>query len=239
MTWGKYRRLLAVSAVPLLIAGGIFAMVNLNDQHYAAIRCENAGVFAPNCRRLTYGDPLDTYIENKYPAWFDLKIVKYDENALPFISASGSQMYLEGVEIVSVEAYIGTDESEGSPIAQLRDMASSREPISIIFGVNEDRPGDPRSLGCNELDITEAPSTYVAGLCGVPGGGALVTFRPNAEGAAYLEELHRKAVSQVEEAKSQLMWSYALTIPVFLVLFLLMSLLVWAVRRAVSYVSAG
>jgi len=228
-----------VLAVPLLLAGGIFAMVAFKDQGYVRIRCENAGIFAPNCQRTNPDGPFDANIENKHPAWFDLNIVKYDENAQTFISASGSQMYFESVEIVSVGAYVGTDESAGSPIAQLRDMANSREPISILFGVNDDRPGDLRSLGCNELDITEAPSTYVAGLCSVPGGSALVTFRPNAEARAYLEELHRKAVSQVEEARSQLIWSYALTVPIFLVLFLLLSLLTWAVRKAASYVSAG
>lgn len=239
MTPGKYRRLLVVLAVPLLLAGAIFARIALKDEHFAWIRCENAGIFAPNCRQTNLGGPLDARIERAHPSWFDLKVDEYQEGALSSVSASGSQMALEGVEILSVEPYWGTDEADGSPVATLREMARSGQPITIIFGVDEDRPRYLNPLGCNELDITRAPSTFVAGLCGVPDGVALVTFRPDPGGQAYLEELHRRASEEAEEAKSGLIRAYMILIPSFLVLFLLGSLLVWFIKRAASYVSAG
>jgi hypothetical protein len=239
LTWGKYRRLLVVLTVPLLLIGGIFAMYVLKGERYAFIRCENAGILAPNCRQTNLGGPLDMMIEKQHPSWFDLKIAEYEANAFPSISASGSQMVLDGAEIVSVEPYMGTDETDGSPVAKLREMAVSREPITIIFGVEEELPRGLDALGCNELDISQAPSTYVAGLCGVPNGVALMTFHPNAEGKAYLEELQRSVTSQAEEAKSQLMWSYLILIPSFLAMFLLGSFLIWIGKRTASYVSAG
>lgn len=238
MTGAQYRRLLIVLTVPLLIAGAVFTRAVIRPDNYATILCDNSTIFGENCRTTDgLGEKWDEQLRSEHPAWFDIHTRSYENNSFPYAIVSGSQRYVSGIRIVSVSPYAGTDESPGSPLAQLRNMTGQE--ISIVFG-NKERDARPLNpLGCNELNFDDNGETYTAGLCGIPNGVAQVKFTVEGEGSKNLSELRTKIDEEISKQKQSIIIDYAVGIPLFLFVFLLGSLLVWAVRRSISYIRAG
>lgn len=195
-------------------------------------------MFGENCRTTDgLGEKWDEQLRSEHPAWFDIQTRPYEKNSFPTAFVSGSQRYVPGIRIVSVSPYLGTDESPGSPLDELRAM-TGRE-IAIVFGTKEGdaRPLNP--LGCNELNFDDGGDTYTAGLCGIPNGVARVEFTASGETSKQLSELKAKIDNEIASQRSNIIIDYAVGIPLFLIIFLLGSALIWTVRKATSYVRAG
>lgn len=238
MTKMQYRRLLIVLTVPLLIAGAIFTRAVIRPNNYATILCDNTSILGENCRTTDgLGKQWDERLRGEHPAWFDVRTRAHEDNSFPYAIVSGSQRYITDARIVSVAPYMGTDESAGSPLDQLRDMTGQE--ISIIFGVNERdaRPLNP--IGCNELDFDGKSDIYTAGLCGIPNGVARVKFTAGVNSSEMLDELRTEIEREVSRQRKNIIADYAVGVPLFLALFLLGSLLIWIVKKAISYVRAG
>lgn len=238
MTKMQYGRLLIVLIVPLLIAGALFTRTVIRPDNSATILCDNTYIFGENCRTTDgWGEPWDKRLRGERPAWFDIWTRSFKDNSFPFAIVSGSQRSITDARIISVTPYTGTDESAGSPLDQLRDMTGQE--ISIIFGVKESyaRPLNP--LGCNELEFDGRSEIYTAGLCGIPNGVARVKFTAGVNGSEMLSELRTKIEGEISRQRKNIITDYLVGIPLFLVLFLLGSLLTWTVKRAISYVRAG
>lgn len=238
MTWSKYRRLLLVLLVPLLIAGGLFTVLVIRPSHYATIICANSEMFGENCRMTDgLGESWDERLRAEHPAWFDIHTRPFEVNNFPYATVSGSQRFLTGVKILDVQPYAGTDDSPGSPLDQLRSL--SGQEITIVFGNKErdERPLNP--LGCNELDFEGYPASYIAGLCGIPNGVARVKFSVDANGASQLAALKSAIDNEVADARQMLITEYLIGIPLFFVLFIVLSGVVWVLRKAITYVKAG
>jgi len=111
--------------------------------------------------------------------------------------------------------------------------------ISILFGTpNEPRPLDP--LGCNQLDLEKASSgVFIAGLCGIPNGVARVEFRVDEQTQQDLMALKAAIDDQTSSGRQVLISNYLFLTPLFVVLFLIISGMVWIIRRAISYVAAA
>lgn len=242
MTSGKYKRLTLVLCLPLLMAGVVLSITALKDEHYATVRCEHGTIIGLNCRITDgLGEAWDREIESQYPEWFDIQTVEFEDNSFPYFMASGSQMEIRDVEIVRVWPYLGTDEGPGSPVEHLKLKAARREPITIQFGVgnraNDMRFLDP--LGCNELDLTDTPSTPSAGLCGVENGVVGVEFRADPDGQAYFEKLSQAIATEIDRARTDLILGYVFLTLIPLALYFFLSALVWTVRRGYLYVVSG
>lgn len=235
MTKMQYRRLLIVLIVPLLIAGAIFTRIVIRPDNYAAILCENTSAFGENCRTT---DGLEgqwhKQLQGKHPGWFDVNTRAYEDNSFPYTFVYGSQRYITDARIVSVVPYFGSDESAGSPLDQLRAMTGQE--ISIIFGVNRRNVRLLNTLGCNELTFDGISDIYTAGQCD---GVAKVTFMAGVNSSKMLSELGTKIEKEISRQRKLIIIDYAFGVPLFLVLFLLGSLLIWMVKRAISYVRAG
>lgn len=238
MTKTQYRRLLIVITVPLLIAGAIFTRAVIRPDNFATILCDNSTIFGENCRITDgLGEKWDLRLRSEQPAWFDIQTRPYEKNSFPTAIVSGSQRLVSGIRIVSVTPYSFTDDSPGSPIDELRAL-TGRE-IAIVFGNREDDPNLLNPLGCNELIFDGSNNIYTAGLCGVPNGVAQVKFTASGEASKQLEKLKEEIEKEIASEKRNIIVEYALGTPLFIILFLLGSSVVWSVRKAVSYVRAG
>ena len=94
-------------------------------------------------------------------------------------------------------------------------------------------------LGCNELDFEGYPASYIAGLCGIPNGVARVKFSVDANGASQLAALKSAIDKEVSDARQMLITEYLIGIPLYFVLFIVLSGAVWLLRKAITYVKAG
>lgn len=237
MTWKKYRRLLIVVSMPLLLASGIFFSTIVPAPTYATIVCTQWLSDSEKCRTTDgLGNRFDELIRRDYPAWFDVLAVPYKQNNFPFATVSASQRLVERARILEVTPYVGTEDGPGSPIDLLRSRVGQE--VSIVLGVesNQSRDGYLNVIGCNELEFAPTALSYSAGLCGVPDGIARVRFSTTDNG---LRQLEAAAKAEIAAGRSNLILHYALGVPAFLVLFLLLSGLVWLIRRAWLYVAAA
>lgn len=237
MTRTRFKRLFVVLLGPLLIAGAILAFMANKDAGSLNMRCQIGLFGSENCRPTGWAD-FDERVAKEAPAWFDVKTRPYEKNSFPTVSVSASQRQIKDVQIIDVFPYAGTADGPGSPLSELRSLSDHK--ISIIFGVRNEsaRVYDP--LGCNELDFEEAASgIFRAGLCGIPNGVAQVQFRVGEQGQKELMALKAAVDNETAEGRRIMILGYLILTPIFVVLFLLLSGLVWIVRRATSYVAAG
>lgn len=223
--------------VPLLIAGAAFAFSENRGLSTSNVRCQFSFTGAENCRSTGWDD-FDDRIAKESPAWFDVKARPYEENSFPKVFVSASQRQVDEVEILDVSPYYGTIDGPGSPLSDLRSLTGQK--ISIIFGTPNEGPRPFNPLGCNELDYEKASQgIYIAGLCGIPNGVARVEFRVGPKGQDDLAALKDAVDGETASIRRVMIENYIIGTPIFVVLFLLLSGLVWIVRRAVSYVAAA
>lgn len=238
MTWRKYRRLLAVLAIPLLGLGAFFFTFVVKPPSYATIICGPGLTGREYCRRTDgLGEEWDQQLRSEHEAWFDVNTIPYEENSYPYSMVSGSQRFVTGAQVLSVSPYAGTTDEPGSFVDQLRSLP--RNEIDLILGIGSEQYRPLNPLRCNELSFQEDAGNYVAGLCGVPNGVVSVRFSLAGQEGEKLETLRASVDAQRSEARSDFVMHYLVGVPLFLVLFLLISAIVWAIRRAARYVAAG
>jgi hypothetical protein len=237
MTRAKFKRLFIVLLVPLLMAGAAFAFFENKGLSSSNVRCQISFTGSENCRSTGWSD-FDDGIAKESPAWFDVKSRPFEENSFPQVFVSASQRQIDEVEILDVSPYYGTVDGPGSPLSELRLLTGQR--ISIIFGTSNEGPRPFNPLGCNELDYEKASQgVFIAGLCGIPNGVARVEFRVGSKGQADLEALKGAVDGEAASIRRIMIENYLIGTPIFVVLFLLISGVVWIVRRAASYVAAA
>jgi len=238
MTWGKYRRLLAVLTIPLLGLGAIFFTFVVKPPIYATIICAPGFAGGENCRQTDgLGEKWDESLRKEYEAWFDVHTISYDENSSPYAIVSGSQRIVTGAQILEVSPYVGTTDEPGSPTDQLRSLTGKR--IDLILGEKNEQYRLLNPLGCNELNFERGSGTYVAGLCGVPSGVVSVKFALTEPESHKLEELRAAVNKEISDGRSNLVMHYVFGVPIFMILFLLISGIIWIIKRSAVYVSAG
>ena len=238
MTWGKYRRLLAVLAIPLIGLGLIFSTVVVEPPFHASIICQPGFVGDENCRQTDgIGKEFDERLRKEYAAWFDIHTIPHEENSFPRTSVSGSQRMVTGAQILEVSPYVGTADVPNSPTHELRALTGKR--IDLLLGVNNDEYRSLNPLGCNQLNFERESGTYVADLCGVPSGVVSIKFALTERDTHKLEQLRTAVDKEIADNRSNLMIHYALGVSIFPILFLMLSGIILAIKRASDYVSAG
>lgn len=146
-------------------------------------------------------------------------------------------IFVSDVRIVSVTPYSGTSDELGSPIDKLRSMIGQK--TSIAFGNTGRESLVP--LRCNELyfDFDGDEEYYTARMCNIPDGLVQIKFTIDNVDGSILSVLKANIDNNISAQRNKILIVYAIGIPMFLIIFLLGSLVVWAVKRAVLYVRAG
>lgn len=233
MNYNQYRRLLLVLTIPLLIAGAIFALIEGRSLNDATILC-----VGDNCRTTDgLGKRWDTALRSEHEAWFDVNARTYDDNTFPRTIISASSQLVTDATIIDVEPYVGTDDRAGSPLDQLRNLQGKN--IALLFGVKGNNVSTLKMLTCNELNLMDAPTSYTAGLCGIPNGIVRVKFRVDSEANKQLSALKTSIENETSESRNSLILNYIFGVPIFFVIFIILSLLVFVIRKSINYIKAG
>lgn len=231
MTKNQFKRLFFLLLGPLLIAGGILATVEAKKAGARMIFCQPIVHWSKNnsCRSVSW----DRFVRIMDGAvLFD---VYTQSSSNPYTSASSR--VVSGVQILEVSPYLGTDASPGSALSQLRAMAGQE--ISIILGIsdNEYRQLDP--LACNGLTFQEGSSEVFKAGCHIPDGVASVKFRVDSQSQSELLRLKADIDEELERRRQEVVSIFLMITPIFIVIFLLISGIIWSIRRAMAYVMSA
>ena len=121
MTMKRYGRLFLVLALPLLLAGFLFAKVVAPYGLGPFILCEEWNVNAPEefCRDVGWeGHPHDYFISQQ-PAWFDLKLPDAEMDGPLFSYVQASQRRFMNARIIAAQPFSGSMPEEAEIMAKL------------------------------------------------------------------------------------------------------------------------
>lgn len=224
--------------IPLLGLGVIVFTLVAKPPLYASVICAPDMFGRENCRLTDgLGGEWDKNLRKKHEAWFDVHTIPYEENSFPRANISGSKRDVIGAQIIEVTPYPGPLAEPESLNDQVRSLTGRR--VDLVLGDNNDYYRTVNRLGCNELNFEKGSATYIANYCGVPNGVVSIRFTLTGYEAKSLENLRDSANKQISDARSSLVTHFVLGVPFFLVLFLLFSGVIWTVKRAARYISAG
>lgn len=191
-----------------------------------------------NCRQV--GDPsgkLHQSVRSEHPAWFDVEVGEFDKDAPYQNFISASTRVLTDAQIVRTKTYaIHTPQSESV-------MASLPGQKAVIkLGIEEGESSFVQDnmyfLYCNSLKFEEKAGEYTSGCYG-DGWEGVVTY----QAAGYSRGELDKLLSSIQRVESQRKSEYNIfrivMYPMFVYLFLLASLIIFIVSKAIKYIKAG
>lgn len=235
MSASKYKRLFIVSFIPLMALGFLTArfVFNQSGMRYSFVTCAPF-ISLENCRQV--GDPdggLYKRVISEHPAWFDVEVGDYDADApyRNFISAS--------TRILSDAQIVRAFPAPGS--ASVMESLPGHRAI-IKLGIEEGERSFIQDgiyvLYCNSLKFESKGGEYTS-YCFGDGWSGMVTYQATGNSRDQLDKL----LSSIREIDSQRRSEYnifrVVMYPLFVYLFILVSLIVFIVSRAIRYVKSG
>ena len=235
----QFARLFIVVFAPLLLLGVIVGKVifEKSGDKYAYILCIPSYTFE-NCRPL--GDPdgrLYKLTKNYYPAWFDVTEASYDSGSPLSNFVMASTRSIKDAVVVSAAPFAGSG-SDAS--LTLDSLIGKRSIITLGIGKGEHSQiySDGVHLFCSNLWFATNDGEYTSHCYGEGWGGA-VTYQVRGDSRDELDRLHSAIKAEVS-ARERDYWVYrAVMYPLFIYIFLLVSLLVWISVKAARFVRGG
>lgn len=239
MSASKYKRLFIVSFIPLMALGFLTArfVFNQSGMRYSFVTCEPFISFE-NCRQV--GDPdgnLYKRVKSEHPAWFDVQVGDYDADAPYRNFISASTRILSDAQVVRADTYsIHTPRS-----------ASVMEPLPghraiIKLGIEEGERSFIQDgmyfLYCNSLEFESKEGEYTSSCYG-DGWFSIVTYQATGHSRDQLDKLLSSIKKIDSQRKSEYNIFRIVMYPIFVYLFILASLVVFIVSRAIRYVKSG
>lgn len=243
MTLGKYKRLLIVVSLPLLLFGLVLSAVVVPFPRSVEIRCRGGEDFS-NCyndvrhARAFRGDGAGvTRFDVEGPLSNDW-ILRY------YVQAEA--MVLRRVTVDTVTLYSGM----GYPPESFAAVRAMEGRSAVLFLGVEDGMlsfdnGTDLFLWCHTLEYDGAPGSWLpqpgpySATCAGEGWAGQVTFTPGQEALRSLTPL-RNAIDDEVGDLGFAFWAHSVALTLApLVVFLILSALVWMTRRATVFVRAG
>lgn len=230
MTFAKYKRLCLVLFVPLLIAG---FFVGESMDHYlrddSSMFC-NFSVCRDGGKRFeSFYNGLDASAQ-----YFDVFDERSGKMSFPPVKPK-IRLHDMIVLNASVKAISTTNDALQNLVGRKISSMSFSEHNNYESFV---APNGDIILACSRLFITDEANTYSA-TC----NWGKEVFSPTFTAADPFSNILLGIVSRIDdkkqEYKSRQIIGMAITYPIFIYLFLIISGLVWLVRRAARYVSAA
>jgi hypothetical protein len=91
ITLSRYKRLLLISFIPLLISGAVLSY--FTSELFLVIQCEDY-----NCRSPTYNSSLYSIIRKKHASWFDIDLA--DNSGFITTHVEGSERIVRGATVL-------------------------------------------------------------------------------------------------------------------------------------------
>lgn len=237
MTWKKYLRLVLVSILPLMLAGYFAAKLIWPYEPSAHITCAPFLLTGQeNCRNVGDGSLYDS-VKSEHPAWFDVHVGDYDEDAYLHDFVEASARIIPTVEIVSATPFFGYSPDVKSFMGSL----AGRNAVMNLGIQDEERSlitDEVALLYCKNLQIGDGNEEYTSDCYG-NGWSGPVTYRVNGAGKEELDSLITSIEEEIADRRNDYNLFRIVTYPIFVYTFFFVSFLIWLVARAVRYVANG
>ncbi|GAB3554636.1 hypothetical protein GCM10027343_42810 [Noviherbaspirillum agri] len=239
MNKSQYKRLCLVLVVPLLFAGFISSNTFLRFEKYNWLLCEKYSERPEYCRGGSFKDHTTFYesIKKTSPAWFEV-IFPPNEKPVKFDVMARVRLALAD-EIIDAKPHLGYEDKAD----YMNQMIGRNAEISL--GIIEDAKSHIDAwlpfvfLACNRLEMdNKEPRVYTAHCVGKGWNGA-ITFKASADTEVMLQELKNAYYKELDELEFSY-WANQITAwLLYVVLFLIISLIVYLIRISINYVRFG
>lgn len=248
MTLGKYKRLLLILTVPLLILGFALTKFLIAPYNSATIICTKFA--SEHCISITE-DPWAERVESFKSRYLPVRADSSKVENLEWVEIWGidasfplsyswpyaSPRVVFGAVMTDVRHYIGANEATVLHVERLKERID--ESIILYLGSRiEDLSSTYALSGCNLLKFdNESFRTrclYTEGMFEVE-----FSVGSDSPSAKALATLHNGITEQINRSREGILLHYAVGVPIPLVIFLFLSGLVWVVRKSIKYVAAG
>ena len=239
MSANKYKRLCIVSFDPLMVLGFLTSkfVFHKSGMEYSYVTCAPF-ISLENCRQV--GDPdgnLYKHVISEHPAWFDVQVGDFDADAPLHNFISASTRVLPDAQIVRTNTFAFSSPRSESVMSSLLGQKAV-----IKLGIEEGERSFIQDgvyfLYCNSLKFESKEGEYTSNCFGDGWSGG-VTYQATGHSRDQLDKL----LSSIKEVDSQRKSEYnifrVVMYPLFVYLFILASLIVFIVSRAIRYVKSG
>lgn len=240
MTFGKYKRLLLVISLPLLLLGLIVSEVRPYPDT-AFLICQNWGE-KENCRNV--GGPSGNfykYTKKQSAAWFQVS-ASFLENKHVYYIVEADARTVGRVTIDDTHPYAD------ALAPALMENLKGRSAI-LKMGINEgQRSVDLETeiyLYCYTINFDMEPTPHIPNpgrymaQCVANDWGGFVSIKPSPEAEQHLAVLRDSVAERADKIESEaLIHRVGLTLSP-LVFFLILSAVFWAIRKSIAFVRAG
>lgn len=235
MTFGQYKRLLLVVAVPLILSGVAFAEVIRPYPHnFLVLQCQRSPD-SEYCRE--FGDisgNLYESVKKQSSAWFDVEDAPVKKPSMTYLASADIRALK--AQVVSAVPF-----SLSSPTAEADMNKLVGKNVDIILGIEANQRSsivaDSILLRCNSVRYL-TDGKYRSQCYGDNWSGN-VTYSAASDGVAMLQRLRDAVNTKITDWQNDHLLYRVVCYSMFLVGFLLLSGIVWLVRRATTYVKAG
>lgn len=237
MTKRKYIRLLLVCALPLFVAG-IFTTESLfNGQPYAAVTCEQY-TDKDNCRYLgDWESSLYKHVKSETPLWFDMGWERRNYMR-SLVFAEATSRTLNDIRVSAASPYLGSGQHAADVMNSLVGSQNTSIQLGFESGQRSYLGDGVNILLCHSLVFKESSNDYEAACFG-EGWGGIITFGAFGDSKRTLVDLETQVSDEVNRFFVSRIVEKAILWPMFIYLFLLLSLAVYLIRKAARYVNAG
>lgn len=243
VAFGKYKRLLLVASLPLLLLGFDLSAFIMPFARYVDIRCSQFGDLElcvnslRNPRNFNSNRESTTRFEVSGPA-VEHRNVRYLVEA--------DERTVGRVTVQSIVLHHGLRNPRAAETAVQKLIGRT---AMLHLGVSKDERsvdfGGAISLFCNTLEYDKEPLSWFPNpgpynaVCVGDDWSGYVSFAPNPEAQRSLALLRNAVGDEVGKIEREF-WVHRIGLTVApLVLFLIVSAIVWLTRKAAAYVRAG
>jgi hypothetical protein len=242
VTRRKFTRIFIVSVIPLLLVGFIFSKTVATYDPYAYITCapfQLSGItLDENCRSV--GGPegsLYKSVHSEHPSWFDIMEPHYNPNASLHNFITGSQRLVSQIKIVDASPFFGY----GEDVSQYMKSLTGKRAVLQLGIPNKERSVMPSngvgSLYCNNLSFEDTPGLYMS-QCYGNGWGGPIRYRVSELDRPKLDKLKSSIDNVINERNNDFLIYKIIVYPLFVYIFLMLSGLIWLIRKAVRFVNS-
>lgn len=245
MTFGKYKRLLLVVTLPLLLVGYLASLAAMPTQTMSYRLCQGMGNFE-NCRNV--GEPGEAFYDHtkrQSSKWFQVMSRSMD-GARDVYQVEANARTLGRVTVDVINPYTLP---KPTPLGAVQIQGIQGRPALLRMGIEDGQrsvdAGSEVYLFCHTLHFDMEPSQWVpkpgpyTAECVADEWSGRVSFTPSAEAEKPLVLLRDAVNAEVNDRERQLLIERVVLTLAPLVLFLILSGIAWLARRATAFVKAG
>ncbi len=232
MTTGQYKRLCLVLFVPLLLAGFFVGQKILNDERYLTLLCSPIGDKEFCTPSGPLGGNFYERTKSRINYWFQVYPASDKEPALFSVIAEASGRVISDALIQSSVKNIATSEQGKVFMDSLNGLKAS-----ILLGSKEASviTENGIALSCNSLRFTETEGVY-SSYCYGAGWSGEFSYKASEQDKIKIDVLRASFYKEIASYHFSRVMGMVILYPMFIYIFLLLSLTFWLIKKAARFV---